>query len=92
MKKTIFLTPDLEYKSEVKKAIKQSKIKIYKHYIYNTEPTKLTKQVEDITNYKIRKQNLIDEITRLEKSDLSDDEKKRRIERLKKIHNWQSKI
>ena len=84
LKKTIFLTPDLEYKSEVKKAIKQSKIKIYKHYIYNTEPTKLTKQVEDITNYKIRKQNLIDEITRLEKSDLSDDEKKRRIERLKK--------
>ncbi len=84
LKKTIFLTPDLEYKSEVKKAIKQSKIKIYKHYIYNTEPTKLTKQVEDITNYKIRKQNLIDEITRLEKSDLSEDEKKRRIERLKK--------
>ncbi len=84
LKKTIFLTPDLEYKSEVKKAIKQSKIKIYKHYIYNTEPTKLTKQIEDITNYKIRKQNLIDEITRIEKSDLSENEKKRRIERLKK--------
>ncbi len=84
LKKTIFLTPDLEYKSEIKKAIKQSKIKIHKHYIYNTEPTKLTKQVEDITNYKIRKQNLIDEITRIEKSDLSDNEKKRRIERLKK--------
>ena len=84
LKKTIFLTPDLKYKSEIKKAIKQSGIKIYKHYIYDTEPTKLTKQIEDITNYKIRKQNLIDEITRIEKSDLDEDDKERRIKRLKK--------
>ena len=84
LKKTIFLTPDLKYKSEIKKAIKQSGIKIYKHYIYDTEPTKLTKQIEDITNYKIRKQNLIDEITRIEKSDLDKDDKERRIKRLKK--------
>ena len=84
IQKSIFLTPDLSYKLEIKKAIKQSKIKIFKHHIYDTEPTKLTKQIEDITNYKIRKQNLIDEITRVEKSDLSDEVKKRRIERLKK--------
>ena len=84
LKKTIFLTPDLKYKSEIKKAIKQSEIKIYKHYIYDTEPTKLTKQIEDITNYKIRKQNLIDEIMRIEKSDLNEDAKERRIKRLKK--------
>ncbi len=84
IQKTIFLTPDLSYKLEIKKAIKQSKIKIFKHHIYDTEPTKLTKQIEDITNYKIRKQNLIDEITRVEKSDMSDDVKKRRIEKLKK--------
>ena len=84
IQKTIFLTPDLNYKLEIKKAIKQSKIKIFKHHIYDTEPTKLTKQIEDITNYKIRKQNLIDEITRVETSDLSDEVKKRRIERLKK--------
>ena len=84
LKKTIFLTPDLKYKSEIKKAIKQSEIKIFKHYIYDTEPTKLTKQIEDITNYKIRKQNLIDEITRIEKSDLNEDVKERRIKKLKK--------
>ena len=84
LKKTIFLTPDVEYKSEIKKAIKQSQIKIFKHYIYDTEPTKLTKQIEEITNYKIRKQNLIDEITRIEKSDLNEDAKERRIKRLKK--------
>ena len=84
LKKTIFLTPDLEHKSEIKRAIKKSEIKILKHYIYDTEPTKLTKQIEDITNYKIRKQNLIDEITRIEKSDLNEDVKERRIKRLKK--------
>jgi len=84
LKRTIFLTPDLKYKSEVKKAIKQTKIKIFKHYIYDTEPTKLTKQIEDITNYKIRKQNLIDEIKRIEDSELDEEDKERRINRLKK--------
>ena len=82
IEKTIFLTPDLDYKIEVQKAIKQSKIKISKKYIYNTEPTKLTKQIEDITNYKIRKQNLADEILRVQNSDLID--KDRQIEKLKK--------
>ena len=74
VKKTIFLTPDLDYKNEIKKAIKQSKIKISKQYTYDTEPTKLTKQIEKITNYEVRKQNLVDEILRVENSDLVDKE------------------
>ena len=82
LNKTIFLTPKLDYENEIKKAIKQSKIKIYKHYIYDTEPTKLTAQIEKITNYKIRKQNLLDEIKRVENSDLIDKEKQ--LEKLKK--------
>jgi len=81
-KKTIFLTPKLDYENEIKKAIKKSKIKIYKHYIYDTEPTKLTAQIEKITNYKIRKQNLTDEIRRVENSELIDKEKQ--LEKLKK--------
>ncbi len=80
--KTIFLTPKLDYEKEIKKSIKNSKIKIYKHYIYETEPTKLTAQIEKITNYKIRKQNLDDEIRRVENSDLIDKEKQ--LEKLKK--------
>ena len=75
IRKTILLTPNLNYKNEIKKAIKQSKIKIFKQYIYETEPTKLTAQIEKITNYKIRKQNLEDEIKRVENSDLLDKEK-----------------
>ena len=82
IKKTIFLTPKLDYETEIKKAIKQSKIKFYKHYVYDTEPTKLTSQIEKITNYKIRKQNLLDEIKRVENSDLID--KERQLEKLKK--------
>ena len=82
IKKTIFLTPKLEYEDEIKNGVKKSKIKISKHYIYDTEPTKLTAQIEKITNYKIRKQNLDDEIKRVENSDLVD--KEQQLEKLKK--------
>jgi len=82
LEKTIFLTPKLDYENEIKKAINQSKIKIHKQYTYDTEPTKLTAQIEKITNYKIRKQNLLDEIKRVENSDLIDKEKQ--LEKLKK--------
>ena len=82
IKKSIFLIPNLNYDLEIKKGIKDSKIKIFKQYFYDNEPTKLTKQIEKITNYAIRKQNLIDEITSLENSD--DPVKERKIENLKK--------
>ena len=82
IKKTIFLTPNVNYKSEIEKAIDSSKIKILGNYVYKTDPTKLTNQIEKITNYKRRKQNLKDEIERLEKSNQNN--KKRLIESLKK--------
>ena len=82
IKKTIFLTPDVDYKNEIEKAIDLSKIEILSNYIYKTDPTKLTNQIEKITNYKRRKQNLEDEIVRLEKS--NQDNKEKLIERLKK--------
>jgi len=82
IKKTIFLTPDINYKNEIKKAISESKIEIIKNYSYNTDPTKLTQQIEKITRYGIRKQNLEDEIVRLEKSNQSNKEKL--IDKLKK--------
>ena len=82
IKKTIFLMPQENYEEEVKIAIKQSDIKLSKIHLYNMEPTQLTKQIEKITNYKIRKQNLADEIKRVENSDLPDKEKQ--IEKLNK--------
>ena len=74
--RTIFLTPIQDFEFEIKKGIKNSKIKIFKNYDYSTEPTKLTKQIEEITNYKIRKQNLEDEILRIKNSNESNKEKK----------------
>ena len=82
IKKTIFLIPDVDYKNEIEEAISKSKIKLIKKHIYSIDPTKLTKQIEKITNYRIRKQNLEDEITRLEKS--NENNKEQLIEKLLK--------
>ena len=82
IKKTIFLIPNSNYDLEVKKGIKKSKIKLFKQYNYDIDPTKLTKQIEKITNYGIRKQNLLDEITRVENSD--EPNKEKILENLKK--------
>ena len=82
IKKTIFLLPELKYEAEIKKGLKNSKLKTKEIFEYDTEPTKLTKQIEKITNYRIRKQNLEDEITRLEQSD--DPNKEKKIKQLEK--------
>ena len=76
IKRSIFLTPIQDYEFEVKKGIKESRIKVFKNHDYSVEPTKLTKQIEEITNYKVRKQNLEDEILRLKSSNETNKEKK----------------
>ena len=88
IKKSVILIPNLNYDSEIKQGIKKSKIKTFKQYYYDIEPTKLTKQIEKITNYEIRKQNLIDEITRLENSeDLNKEKKIKKLEKRYTIGN-----
>ncbi len=82
IKKTIFLIPMQDFEFEVKKGIKNSRIKIFKDYVYDIEPTKLTNQIEEITNYKIRKQNLEDEIYRIKNSnELNKEIKIKRLEK-----------
>ncbi|MBC8304801.1 MAG: ABC transporter substrate-binding protein [Pelagibacterales bacterium] len=80
--KTIFLIPNSNFQEEVEDAISQSKIKLKHVHIYETNPMKLTKQIEKITMYQIRKQNLIDEIKRVE--DSNEANKERKINNLKK--------
>tara|TARA_Y100001970_G_scaffold7398_1_gene8485 strand:+ start:283 stop:1338 length:1056 start_codon:yes stop_codon:yes gene_type:complete len=82
LERTVFLIPDTDYRSEIENAIIQTKIKLKEKFIYNTDPTKLTTQIEDLTRYPQRKQNLLDEIKRLENSDDANKEKK--IENLMK--------
>ena len=86
--KTIFLTPIQNYEFEIKKGIENSKIKVFKDYVYNTEPTKLTQQIEEITKYKIRKQNLKNEIKRIKNSkDLNKDRKIKKLEKMYTLGN-----
>ena len=80
--KTIFLIPNSDFKEEIEDAISKSKIKLKHIHIYETNPTELTKQIEEITMYQIRKQNVLDEIKRLENSD--EENKEWKIKKLKK--------
>ena len=79
LKKTLILIPKKDYKEEIELAIKETKFKAEKVFYYDIEPTKLTKQIEKITKYQIRKKNLEDEIKRIENSDEVNKEKKLEI-------------
>ena len=82
IEKTVLLLPNNKFKYEVEKAVKESKLKLKQKFIYDTDPTILTQQIEELTYYSIRKKNLEDEIIRLENSNESNKDKK--IENLKK--------
>ncbi len=79
---SIFLIPKSRFKNEIEQAINKTKIKHKKVFYYDREPTKLTKQIENLTNYKVRKNNLKNEIKRIE--GLSFKDKDRKIQSLKK--------
>ena len=79
LEETLILIPKKNYKEEIEAAIKETKIKVKKVFYYDTEPTKLTKQIEKVTRYQIRKQNLEDEIKRVENSEENNKEKKLEI-------------
>ncbi len=65
----LILVPKSNFRNEIDEAISKSKIKNRRVYFYNTNPTKLTKQIEEVTKYKERKINLEKEIKRLEEED-----------------------
>ena len=82
LERTIFLIPDSNFKIEIEKALSKTKIKLKDKFLYDTDPTLLTAQIEKITRYPQRKQNLLDEIERVENS--IDINKEKKIENLKK--------
>ena len=82
IKKTICLIPESDFKEEVKNGISQTKINLKKVFYYDTKPTEITKRIEKITRYDVRKQNLLDEIKRVENSD--DPNKEKKIKNLEK--------
>ena len=80
--KSIFLIPRSQFKKEIEEAINKTRINHKEVFYYDREPTKLTKQIENLTKYKQRKNNLKYEIERLEGLSFKDKEKK--IQNLKK--------
>ena len=76
IKRSIFLIPNSDFKNEIEEAISKTKIKLKDKFIYDTDPTLLTAQIEKLTRYSQRKQNLKDEIKRLQKSNEINKEKK----------------
>ena len=82
LERSIFLIPNSNYKEEIESAIKKTKINLKDTFIYNTDPTVLTSQIEELTRYKQRKRNVEDEIIRLKNS--NDINKKNKIAKLKK--------
>ena len=79
---SIFLIPRSQFKNEIEQAINKTKIKHKKVFYYDREPTKLTKQIENLTNYQARKNKLQNEIKRIESLSFKDKDKK--IQMLKK--------
>ena len=83
IERSYLFSPNLEIMDEIRIGIKKSKIKLKDQFYYDPDPTLITKQIEDATRYRIRKQNLVDEINRVEKSD--DENKKRKLAQLEKL-------
>ncbi len=76
LERSIFLIPDSNFKEEIESAIVKTNINLKETFIYNTDPTKLTSQIEELTRYKQRKKNVEDEINRLKNSNEINKEKK----------------
>ena len=82
IERSIILIPRTDYRKEIDEALTKTELKLKDKFFYDTDPTLLTAQIEKITRYPQRKQNLLDEIKRIEDSNLNNKEKK--IENLKK--------
>ena len=76
IERSYLFAPNNDILSEIKTGVKKSKIKLKDKFYYDQDPTLITKQIEDVTRYRIRKQNLLDEIKRVKNSSDSNKEKK----------------
>ena len=76
IERSILLIPNSNFKNEIEDAVIKTKIKLKDKFVYDSDPTILTSQIEKLTRYSQRKQNLKDEIKRLENSNETNKEKK----------------
>ena len=86
LERTILLIPNSNFKNEIEDAAAKTKIKLKDKFIYDSDPTFLTGQIEKLTRYSQRKRNLKDKIKRLKNSNVLN--KKKKIEKLKKLDTF----
>ena len=82
--KTLLLSPRSEYTYQSESVAKKDVLKFYRTYSYDTNPKKITGEIEKITKYRERKKDLERRIKILEKSDLYKDKKE--LEKLEQMH------
>ena len=70
----MFLSPRSQFTNQAE-IITNSKLKLYKVFLYDVSPKKITAEIEKITNYKERKKDLERRINILKESDLYKDKK-----------------
>ena len=82
--KTLFLSPKSEFIYQSESVAKKDVLKFYRTYTYDTNPKKITGEIEKITKYRERKKDLERRIKILEKSDLNKD--KNELKKLEQMH------
>ena len=82
--KTLLLSPKSEFIYQSKSVAEKDVLKFYRTYSYDTNPKKITGEIEKITKYRERKKDLERRIKILEKSDLYKD--KNELKKLKQMH------
>jgi len=68
--KTLLLSPNSEFNEQSKSVKEKDILKFYRIYSYDTNPKKITAEIEKITKYRERKKDLERRIKILKKSDL----------------------
>jgi len=82
--KTLLLSPNTEFTEQSQSVKEKDILKFYRTYSYNTNPKKITEEIEKITKYRERKKDLERRIKILEKSDLY--KHKQELKKLEQMH------
>jgi len=82
--KTLLLSPNSEFTEQSRLVAEKDILKFYRSYSYDTNPKKITGEIEKITKYRERKKDLERRIKILEKSDLY--KHKQELKKLEQMH------
>ena len=82
--KTLLLFPKSEFMYQSNSVVEKDALKFYRTYSYDTNPKKITGEIEKLTKYMERKKDLERRIAILEKSDLYKD--KNELKKLEQMH------